>query len=306
MKLPFSIRKRIGSFQTGGTPFNPVGPAPTSLFEYKPGPALEAPFNNDDFYKIPEENRSDFQVQQGAPVPEQKTPSNWMDMARDAMYIGNPLLRGLSEYNARGQQDDYLQSNLANPLANLAYNDGRSDGVKYGYEQFQTGGTSYRPVPQPSYSLSPLATPTKDDSASYKSNFEDILKWDPIAWKQMNDFGRYGIPMQGPNGQTDKKQYVYDSNKQAAYEDASSALLKRMLNTSDYDKYATGKLEKGGIHIKPENRGKFTEYKKRTGKTTEEALHSKDPHVRQMANFARNAKKWHHKMGGSQKYRGKC
>jgi hypothetical protein len=53
---------------------------------------------------------------------------------------------------------------------------------------------------------------------------------------------------------------------------------------------------KGGkIHIKKKNRGKFTAYKKRTGKTTEEALHSKDPHVRQMANFARNAKKWKHK-----------
>lgn len=49
------------------------------------------------------------------------------------------------------------------------------------------------------------------------------------------------------------------------------------------------------IHIKKENRGKFTAYKKRTGKTTAEALHSKDPHVRQMANFARNARKWKHK-----------
>lgn len=56
-----------------------------------------------------------------------------------------------------------------------------------------------------------------------------------------------------------------------------------------------GDLEaKSGIHIKPQNKGKFTAYKKRTGKTTAEALHSKDAHVRQMANFARNAKKWHH------------
>jgi hypothetical protein len=52
------------------------------------------------------------------------------------------------------------------------------------------------------------------------------------------------------------------------------------------------------IHIKPENKGKFTAYKKRTGKTTEEALHSSNPHVRQMANFAKNAKKWHHEYGG--------
>ncbi len=52
------------------------------------------------------------------------------------------------------------------------------------------------------------------------------------------------------------------------------------------------------IHIKKKNVGKFTAYKKRTGKTTAEALHSSDPHVRQMANFARNAKTWHHPFGG--------
>lgn len=55
---------------------------------------------------------------------------------------------------------------------------------------------------------------------------------------------------------------------------------------------AIKKRRKGGIKIKPKNRGKFTAYKKRTGKTTQEALHSKNPHVRRMANFARNARKW--------------
>jgi len=59
------------------------------------------------------------------------------------------------------------------------------------------------------------------------------------------------------------------------------------------------KKKKKGIYIKPENRGKFTAYKKRTGKTTSEALKSKDPRVRKMANFARNAKKW--KKGGKKK-----
>lgn len=62
----------------------------------------------------------------------------------------------------------------------------------------------------------------------------------------------------------------------------------------------TEQMKYGGtIHIKPENRGKFTEYKKRTGKTTEEALHSKNPHVRKMAQFAKNARKWKHEMGGN-------
>jgi len=57
--------------------------------------------------------------------------------------------------------------------------------------------------------------------------------------------------------------------------------------------------KKSPIKIKPENKGKFTAYKKRTGKTTSEALESKDPGVRKMANFARNAKKW--KKGGKKK-----
>jgi hypothetical protein len=64
----------------------------------------------------------------------------------------------------------------------------------------------------------------------------------------------------------------------------------------------TNPIGKDGINIKPENRGKFTAYKKRTGKTTEEALHSPDPHVRQMANFARNAAKWNHGQDGLEMY----
>lgn len=58
-------------------------------------------------------------------------------------------------------------------------------------------------------------------------------------------------------------------------------------------------LSKGGsIFIKPENRGKFTETKKRTGKTIEELTHSKNPLTRKRAIFAQNAKKWHHAFGG--------
>jgi hypothetical protein len=48
------------------------------------------------------------------------------------------------------------------------------------------------------------------------------------------------------------------------------------------------------IKIKKSHVGMFTAYKKRTGKTTEEALHSKDPHVRKMAQFAKNAKHFKH------------
>ena len=58
-------------------------------------------------------------------------------------------------------------------------------------------------------------------------------------------------------------------------------------------------LAKGsGIHIKKENRGKFTETKKRTGKTTEELTHSKNPLTRKRAIFAQNSRKWKHEDGG--------
>ena len=49
-------------------------------------------------------------------------------------------------------------------------------------------------------------------------------------------------------------------------------------------------LSEGGIHIKAKNKGKFTATKKRTGKSTEELKHSKNPLTRKRANFAMMAK----------------
>lgn len=43
---------------------------------------------------------------------------------------------------------------------------------------------------------------------------------------------------------------------------------------------------------KAENRGKFNATKKKTGKTTEELTHSKNPVTRKRAIFAQNAAKW--------------
>ena len=50
-------------------------------------------------------------------------------------------------------------------------------------------------------------------------------------------------------------------------------------------------LSEEGIHIDPENKGKFTATKKRTGKSTEELKHSKNPLTRKRANFAMMAKR---------------
>lgn len=67
-------------------------------------------------------------------------------------------------------------------------------------------------------------------------------------------------------------------------------------NTLGLDNIAVGYLEmikKGAkIYIKPENRGKFNATKKRTGKTTKELTHSKNPVTRKRAIFALNSRKW--------------
>jgi len=66
-----------------------------------------------------------------------------------------------------------------------------------------------------------------------------------------------------------------------------------------YAKYPDLKKANGGsIHINPANKGKFTATKQRTGKTTEELTHSKNPLTRKRAIFAQNAAKWHHADGG--------
>jgi len=57
-------------------------------------------------------------------------------------------------------------------------------------------------------------------------------------------------------------------------------------------------FKSGGIHINPANKGKFTATKKKTGKSTEELTHSKNPLTKKRAIFAQNAKKWHHENGG--------
>lgn len=76
-------------------------------------------------------------------------------------------------------------------------------------------------------------------------------------------------------------------------------------NTLGLDNIATGYLEmikKGAkIHIKPENRGKFTKSAKAAGQSVQEHAKSvvNDPKAttlqKRRAQFAINAKKWNHK-----------
>ena len=63
---------------------------------------------------------------------------------------------------------------------------------------------------------------------------------------------------------------------------------------SGYNDYARG----GRIHIKPENRGKFTALKERTGHSATWFKEHGTPAQKKMATFALNAKHWKHEDGG--------
>lgn len=54
----------------------------------------------------------------------------------------------------------------------------------------------------------------------------------------------------------------------------------------------TNVMAEEGIHIKEKNKGKFNATKARTGKSTEELTHSKNPLTKKRAIFAQNAKNW--------------
>lgn len=59
-----------------------------------------------------------------------------------------------------------------------------------------------------------------------------------------------------------------------------------------------GKKKKSGIHIKVSHKGRFTKWAKNQGLSMSAAIikgkHSKNGHVRQMANFAANARHFKH------------
>lgn len=65
------------------------------------------------------------------------------------------------------------------------------------------------------------------------------------------------------------------------------------------DNIANGYIEmfkKGAkIYIKPKNRGRLTNLKKRTGKTEAELYKNGSSEVRKMITFARNSRKWNKK-----------
>lgn len=115
-----------------------------------------------------------------------------------------------------------------------------------------------------------------------KTILQDFNKWSNNA-KPMD-------MTQGNGGNPEMKKGGYEIDRMIIVRKLLPELLKLgRLGTAKYRNY-----KKGGIHIKPENKGKFTDYC--GGTVTDEcikrALSSKSKTLRKRANFARNARKW--------------
>ena len=131
-----------------------------------------------------------------------------------------------------------------------------------------------------------------------------------------SSFGPWGMLVGALVGNTADMVASYeDVNKQFnALHDAYRENQQNWYTQDHYQQFTPGQrmqfggnaahLAKGGIHIKEENRGKFTDAAKRAGMSVQEyASHVlNDPHasetLRKRAQFAKNASKWHHTEGG--------
>lgn len=217
-------------------------------------------------------------------------------MGKEFKEIGRKLEKAQSKYLKA------LESNLTNITANTAERSLSNISKQFnGLFELQGEDTGYYKMPDGG------VVP-----ASYKADSTIITNYRPtlIKTQDYRDYQKADIgdilssrPLYNP---TNPKQIIATENY---YKGVPGAIYLRPGDTTgDYiERYTTpeGNIRfagselpnteyaKGGtIHIKPENRGKFNATKAKTGKSTEELTHSKNPLTRKRAIFAQNAAKW--------------
>lgn len=134
----------------------------------------------------------------------------------------------------------------------------------------------------------------------YEPSTEDLGKYVNAAYHR----GVHGRGMDNPNFV--RKEYSYpDYYGEYGFEKGYGgdlnggtqkvlALAKKLWEKGYGVEYGEG----GKIHIKPENRGKFTALKERTGHSATWFKENGTPAQKKMAVFALNARKWNHAEGG--------
>jgi len=147
-----------------------------------------------------------------------------------------------------------------------------------------------------------------------EDGWKRVTSWDVVQFLDESDmfdafesFIYFNYPQEYKSMNTEAiEDYTTEQFFQEDWDELAKSLLQQSVNEGrvlemteeelkNMIKYGTNKLlEKSGIHIDPENEGKFTATKERTGKSTEELTHSKNPLTRKRAIFAQNVKKWNH------------
>ena len=125
---------------------------------------------------------------------------------------------------------------------------------------------------------------------SYAQSTIDQIK---NKWQQKTEYARQRSQQEQAIAQAENQKRLAEEEYIAAYGGKINP-----------KKYPGLNYAKGGIHIKPENKGKFTASAEAAGHTVQEHARAvlnnpnATPLQKKRANFARNAAKWHHADGG--------
>lgn len=109
------------------------------------------------------------------------------------------------------------------------------------------------------------------------------------------NYAAFGGPLDmGPLEYDLQRRFLNAKELDAIGQNKSIVSLPNSFNSFEPSMFADG----GKIYIKPENRGKFTALKERTGKSATWFKEHGTPAQKKMATFALNARKWKHAEGG--------
>lgn len=109
------------------------------------------------------------------------------------------------------------------------------------------------------------------------------------------NYAAFGGPLDmGPLEYDLQRRFLSTKELEAIGQNKNTTALPNSFNTFEPSMFSEG----GKIYIKPENRGKFTALKERTGKSATWFKKHGTPAQKKMATFALNARKWKHAEGG--------
>ena len=166
-------------------------------------------------------------------------------------------------------------------------------GVEPGYPQdpgsamFAQGRLWYGLTPnKPDLLVTAREMPVANKNASIMSNKASLRALEEQGARRVTNDNIY---IQGPHNRQNTAAYIWEP------EYGYRRVFVEETPTAEWPSRTFNKGKDSGIHIKPENRGKFTALKKRTGKSASWFKAHGTPAQKKMAIFALNARKWKHK-----------